>query len=335
MVFQRVFGSCFPPMGRALLVLAALGLTHCGKSPDNSAMQAYSQADEVLLPGEDWEVVSEVHLYSDAPAVNKDGIIYFSDVTAMQTLRVEPDGSISVFDENNGRSQGMMFGADGLLYTCSNREGKFITYAEDGTKSDLYVDKTYPVIGNPKAAPEFCNDLVVTSEGIIYFTDRANRQVLIIRPGKEPEVVASGYRPNGIIMSPDETRLYTTDSTNPRLWAFDIQPDGTLKDAGNIFDRIFTSTDLEGQDIIVDRPGTDGMTVDSEGRVYVGAFTGIHVFNPDGSIVGLIKRPDSFTSNMTFGGPEFNYLYVTGVNRVYRRKLNATGAPYFQRAEAP
>ena len=76
------------------------------------------------------------------------------------------------------------------------------------------------------------------------------------------------------------------------------------------------------------------MTVDSAGRVYVTAFTGIHVYNPDGSIVGLIPRPDAFTSNITLGGPDFNYLYSTGVNKVYKRKLNAQGAPYFLRGPA-
>jgi len=318
---------------RLLAVVAALALTQCSQ-PEEAVMQPYPLADSVLLAGEEWQVISEGHVYTDAPAVEKNGAVYFSDVTGFQTFRENPDGSVEVFDANNGGSQGMMFGADGLLYTCSNREGKFVTYAADGTRTDVYVDQTYPVIGNLNAEPEFCNDLVVSSSGDIYYTDRANRQVLILRPGKVPEVVASGYRPNGIILSPDESTLYTTDSTNPRLWVFTILTDGTLEDRGNVFERISTNTDLNGQSIATDRSGTDGMTVDREGRVYVTAFTGIHVYNPDGSILGLIPRPDAFTSNITFGGPDFNYLYSTGVNKVYKRKMNTAGAPYFLRAAA-
>jgi gluconolactonase len=314
-------------------VLAAAALNGCSQ-PDEATMQPYPLAESVLLPGEEWRVVSEDHVYTDAPAVDRNGAVYFSDVPGFQTYRENPDGSVEVFDADNGGSQGMMFGADGLLYTCSNREGKFITYSADGSTTDLYVDKTYPVIDNSNAEPEFCNDMVITSHGDIYYTDRANRQVLIMRPGQVPDVVASGYRPNGIILSPDESTLYTTDSINPRLWVFTIRPDGTLEDQGNVFDPIYTSVDLNGQPIAKGRPGTDGMTVDSAGRVYVTAFTGIHVYNPDGSIVGLIPRPDAFTSNITLGGPDFNYLYSTGVNKVYKRKLNAQGAPYFLRGPA-
>ena len=316
---------------RLSVVVSALALTQCSQ-PDEPIELVYPLAESVLLPGEEWQFVSGDYLYTDAPAVDENGLVYFSDVTGFQTLRENADGSVSVFDSNNGGSQGMMFGADGLLYTCSNREGKFITYASDGSKTDLYVDKTYPVIGRPNAEPEFCNDIVVTSWGDVYYTDRANRQVLIIRPGQEPEVVASGYRPNGIILSPDETMLYTTDSIDPRLWVFSINADGTLEDKGNVFDRISTSTDLNGQQIAKNRPGTDGMTVDSEGRVYVSAFTGIHVYSPSGKIIGMIPRPDQFTSNLTFGGEGFAYLYSTGVNKTFKRKMNAHGAPYFLRA---
>ena len=74
------------------------------------------------------------------------------------------------------------------------------------------------------------------------------------------------------------------------------------------------------------------MTVDSEGRVYVSAFTGIHVYSPSGKIIGMIPRPDQFTSNLTFGGEGFAYLYSTGVNKTFKRKMNAHGAPYFLRA---
>jgi len=338
---REVFVTGFPMLSttklrlhaglRVSVVVSALALTQCSQ-PDDQIELVYPLAESVLLPGEEWQLISADYLYTDAPAVDQNGLVYFSDVTGFQTLRENPDGSISVFDDSNGGSQGMMFGADGLLYTCSNREGKFIAYAPDGSKTDLYVDKTYPVIGNPSAEPEFCNDMVITSWGDIYYTDRANRQVLIIRPGQEPEVVASGYRPNGIILSPDETVLYTTDSIVPRLWVFAINVDGTLEDKGNVFDRLSTSTDLDGQQITKNRPGTDGMTVDSEGRVYVAAFTGIHVYSPEGKVIGIIPRPGIFTSNLAFGGEGFTYLYSTGPYKTFKRKMNAHGAPYFLRA---
>ena len=126
---------------RLSVVVSALALTQCSQ-PDEPIELVYPLAESVLLPGEEWQFVSGDYLYTDAPAVDENGLVYFSDVTGFQTLRENADGSVSVFDSNNGGSQGMMFGADGLLYTCSNREGKFITYAPDGSKTDLYVDKT-------------------------------------------------------------------------------------------------------------------------------------------------------------------------------------------------
>ena len=123
---------------RVSVVVSALALTQCSQ-PDDQIELVYPLAESVLLPGEEWQLISADYLYTDAPAVDQNGLVYFSDVTGFQTLRENPDGSISVFDDSNGGSQGMMFGADGLLYTCSNREGKFIAYAPDGSKTDLYL----------------------------------------------------------------------------------------------------------------------------------------------------------------------------------------------------
>ena len=220
-----------------------------------------------------------------------------------------------------------MFGADGLLYVCRNREGKFVTYQPDGVRADLYIDKTYPVIGKPNAEPEFCNDIVVTSRGDIYYTDRANRQVLILRPGQEPTVVASGYRPNGIALSTDETRLYTTDSIDHRLWAFAIKPDGSLNVIEDFFEPVYRTTSFGANFRTKGGPGTNGMAVDDDDRVYVTSFVGIIVYGSSGKIEGVIPWPEGFVSNLTFGGPDFDTLYLTGVNKVYKRKMNVTSTP--------
>jgi len=324
----------FKTVVKLSFVLSALALVQCGQpEPATKAPESYPLPQGILLDGEDWQVVGEGYVYTDAPAVDKNGIVYYADVTGFKIMRENADGSLDVFEQDSGASQGMMFGADGVLYVCRNRDGKFVTYT-DGLREDLYIDRTYPVIGNPNAEPEFCNDMVVTSWGDIYYTDRANRQVLIMRPGESPEVVASGYRANGIVLSPDENYLYTTDSVNPRLWAFDIRADGSLKEIQNFFEPVYTTNVLPGGEPVEKaRPGTNGMTVDADGRIYVTSFVGIMVYGDDGKIQGVIPWPKDFVSNMTFGGPDFDYLYVTGIEKVYKRKMNVKGAPYFLNAE--
>ena len=143
-------------------VLSALALVQCGQ-PDASKAVNYSLPEGIMLEDQSWQVVGEGYVYTDSPAVDKDGVLYYADVTGYQIIRENADGSLSVFENNSGGSQGMMFGTDGLLYVCRNREGKFVTYQPDGVRADLYIDKTYPVIGKPNAEPEFCNDIVAVS----------------------------------------------------------------------------------------------------------------------------------------------------------------------------
>jgi len=315
------------------VLVAGLVLTGCGQ-PDKSAAPQVPMPEGILAAEAGWQIVGEGYVFTDGPAVRADGVVFYTDVTNWRIYRENPDGSLTEFADDTGGAQGMMFGPDGRLYVCRNKYGELVVYNEDGSYDVLLAGEPVEVMGNPTAEPEFCNDVVVTSKGLIYYSDRANRQVRLLRPGAaEAEVVASGYRPNGIIMSPDESRLYTTDSLTPRLVAFDVQEDGTLVEIENFFDPILTTTDLQGEKVDAGRPGTNGMTVDAEGRVYVSSFVGIQVFSADGRFLGSIPWPSGFVSNLTFGGPEFDTLYTTGVQKVYKTQTLTKGAPYFLNAE--
>jgi sugar lactone lactonase YvrE len=116
---------------------------------------------------------------------------------------------------------------------------------------------------------EFCNGLVVNSSGDIWFNDRINQQVIHLDASGKHRVVASGFRPNGIILSPDEKILVTTDSNDPKLWAFDVLEDGGLREKPAYFDPVLLGNAPKNKPEMAGRPGTNGMTVDSEGRYYV------------------------------------------------------------------
>ncbi|MGH7129648.1 MAG: SMP-30/gluconolactonase/LRE family protein, partial [Planctomycetaceae bacterium] len=159
--------------------------------------------------------------------------------------------------------------------------------------------------------------------GGIYFTDPPNRQVWHVDPHGKKQVVAKGFRPNGIILWPDEGTLVVTDSEQPHLWAFRVETDGTLSYGEKWYGPLVVPPGRNA-------PGSDGMTVDTDGRLYVATHAGLQIFDTQGRPSGVIAKPqEAFLSNVAFGGPGFQYLYVTCTDKVYRRKVKPTGAPYF------
>lgn len=265
---------------------------------------------QVLIDGEDWELVGEGYQFADGPAVNRDGEVYFSDVRGNTIYRVGLDGQISVFDDQAGGTSGMMFGADDRLYACRNREKKIVVYESDGS-----VETLVEGIG--------CNDIQVTSSGGIYWTDPRSRTVWYRRPDGEVRAVIEGLRTNGIILWPHEGTLVVTDHFEPRLWAYRVEKDGSLSYGAAYYAPLRM---LPGAEI----PRSDGMTVDRDGRLYVATDAGLQMFDTTGRMGGVIHKPQqAFLSNVVFGGPDLSYLYVTCQDKVYRRKTKTAGHPVF------
>lgn len=261
---------------------------------------------QVLLEDEAWELVSEGHRFTEGPAVDKQGNLYFTDVPASKIFRVDSEGEVHVFAEDTGRTNGLMFGPDGRLYGCRMEDRQIVAW-KDGEMQVLAEDVD-------------CNDLVVLSTGEIYFTDPPNRQVWHLAPDGSKQVVAKGFRPNGVIAWADEGTLVVTDSEQPHLWAFRIEKDGSLKFGERYYGPLVVPPGA-------DRPGSDGMTVDSDGRLYVATLAGLQMFDPTGRLGGVIAKPqNAFLSNAVFGGPQFDTLYVTCTDKVYRRKTKVKGA---------
>lgn len=270
---------------------------------------------QVLIDGEEWQLLADGFKYTEGPAVDVEGNVFFTDPPNSRVHRVSVDGKVSVFAEDTKNTSGLMVGPDGRLYGCSRGVKQIVAWAMDGTKS---------VIAD---VPD-CNDLAVSSNGAIWFTDPSSRQVRHISSDGKQTVVAEGFRPNGIILWPDESTLVVTDSDEPHLWAFRIEKDGTLSHK----DRYYMPLQVPGGK---EKPGSDGMTVDAEFRLYVATHAGIQMFDPTGRLGGTIAKPQSkFLSNICFGGPNMGYLYATSADKVYRRKVKPAGAPYILKAAA-
>ena len=173
-----------------------------------------------------------------------------------------------------------------------------------------------------------CNDLVVLQRGG-YFTDPKNKKVWHVDEYGDKRVVDEGIdSPNGLIVSPDQTRLTVADTRGRFLYSFRIQPDGSLAHKQRFG---FVHVPYDGSD-----SGADGMTMDDQGRLYLATRMGVQVFDQLGRCHLIIQKPqDAWLSNVVFAGPNLDTLYATSKDKVYKRKLNAKGVVPWQAAVKP
>jgi gluconolactonase len=282
---------------------------------------------ETVAPDSVWETVAGPYIYSDGPVADQDGNIYFAVTTQNKIYSVTPAGELRLFDEDTALTMGLRFGPAGRLLACRNQDAQIVAYDMQGNREvllqgELTVDKDAP-----DAPAEFCNDLAVNSAGGIWFTDRVNQTVVYLDSSGQARIVASGFRSNGIVLSADEGMLVLTDSYEPRLWAFRVLDNGVLEDLAGFFEPVVLPK-KKSRSKQQARPGTNGMTIDERGRFYVTTFSGIQVYAPDGKSLGLIKTPAGYISSVAFGGEDFEYLYATGRQGIYRIPMLTHGVGY-------
>jgi sugar lactone lactonase YvrE/enterochelin esterase-like enzyme len=260
----------------------------------------------ILDPAHDWEMVSQGHKFTEGPAVDRQGNVFFSDIPNSRIHKISTDGKVSVFKEDTGGANGLMFGPDGRLYACQNGRKRIVAYAPDGTES---------VIAEGMGS----NDLAINSRGEIYFSDPGAKKVWFIdRTGAKRVVVQEGITfPNGVRLSPDHALLDVADYASKWIWSFQVQPDGSLAN-GQAFHRLETE---DGAPV-----GPDGMTLDSEGQLYVATRMGVQICDQAGRVVGIINKPQPGPlANVVFGGADLQTLYVTAGDKVFKRRVRGKG----------
>jgi gluconolactonase len=266
----------------------------------------------ILIPGEDWQLVSEGYTFLEGPAVNAKGEVFFSDVTNSKTYNIARDGRVNQFIADSKKGNGQAFGPDGRLYAVATGEQKVIAYEPDGTAKVI-------------AEGFVGNDIVVAHNGNVYVTNppadnvNAPSNVRLIRPNGEKSIVDTGLKyANGITLSPDQTLLYVADYRSHWVYSYLIQPDGTL-----LYKQRFCWLHVPDTS---DQSNADGMRVDRDGRLYVATAMGIQVCDQAGRVQCIIPTPNRRLSNLSFGGEHFDTLFATCGDRVYKRKLKVVGA---------
>ena len=277
--------------------------------------------NNILVPNEGWQLVSEGYKFTEGPATNSRGEVFFNDVTNSKTYKIALDNKTSEIVADSKRGNGAAFGPDARLYVVASGAQKVLAYDSDG-KSSVIAEG---FVGN---------DIVVASNGNIYVTnppadnENAPSKIWLIRSNGEKQVVDTGLKyANGITLSPDQTLLYVADYRSHWVYSFVIRPDGTLTSKQRFF-WLFTPDTS-------DQSNADGLRVDRDGRLYVATAMGVQVCDQAGRVQCIIPTPNRRLSNLTFGGPGFDTLYATCGDRVYKRKLKVKGAQAWDKPIKP
>ena len=263
-----------------------------------------------LLGDSEWQLVSQGYRFTEGPAANAKGEVFFTDIPNNRIHKIGLDGKVTAFAEDTGGANGLMFGPDGRLYACANGKKNIVAYDESGKETVV-------------AEGLESNDLCVTHNGDLYVTDPGNKQVWLINQNGEKRVVDKGIEfPNGVIPAADQSLLYVCDTRGQFVYSYQIQPDGSLAAK----QRYFHLHEPDGA-----TSGADGMTVDTEGRLYVATALGVQFCDQAGRVNGIISKPQrAWLANVCFGGPNLDELYATCGDKVFKRKLKTKGVLSFQ-----
>lgn len=269
---------------------------------------------QVLIDGEGWQVVSEGHGFTDGLCSDAEGNLYFSDVRSGQVIyKISLDGKVSEFVKDAAGISGLQWGADGKLYACVAR-GRMVVRYDKGGKMEILAKEVRP------------NDLVVTHDGNVYFTQTPEKEIRRIDPNGKMTVVSKDVvtKPNGITLSPDQGTLAVSDYGGKYVWAFRIEKDGSLSYPQNYMTMRTPNGDPEVAK-------GDGMATDTDNRYYVTSAEGLQMYDPTGRMGGVIAKPQNAgLVSAVFAGPELSYLYVACGDKVFRRKTKTKGVLFFQ-----
>ncbi|RAJ26924.1 SMP-30/gluconolactonase/LRE family protein [Pedobacter cryoconitis] len=263
------------------------------------------------------KLISRQFSFTEGPAVDKKGDIYFTDQPNNKIWKYSTEGHLSLFKDSAGRANGLYFDRRGQLLACADEKNEIWSISNDGKITVLLSAVNGKKLNGP-------NDLWADEKGGIYFTDpyyprdywiRKNPEIegqkvyyLPRGKGKKPVVVADDVsKPNGIIGSADGRYLYVADIERNKTYRYNIEPNGKLS----------------GQKLVIDQ-GSDGMTLDNQGNIYLTG-KGVSIYNPAGILIGYIEVKEPWTANVCFGGKDRTDLFITASTAIYRLPMRTKG----------
>lgn len=276
-----------------------------------------ADSNSIVAQNEELVLLADGFVFTEGPAVDKNGNVFFTDQPNNQIVKWDAETKkLTVFSSDAGRSNGMYFDAQGNLITCADMDNQLWQFDEKGNHTLIYEDQ--------EKAHNGPNDLWLDKKGGIYFTDplyvrnywtregvskRNGQHVYYLSSDRKKIITVDNHltQPNGIVGTADGKKLYVADIGANKTYVYAIQEDATLKDR-----QLFCAM------------GSDGMTVDNQGNVYLTG-NGVFVFDSSGKQIAHIPVPESWTANVCFGGKNRDLLFITAMDSVYGLKMNVTG----------
>jgi gluconolactonase len=270
---------------------------------------------KIIAPGATLQKLAGDFQFTEGPACDDQGSVFFTDQPNDRILKWSTEGKLSTFMQPCGRANGLSFDRQGNLWACADEKNELWRIAPDGKATVVVKDYQGKLLNGP-------NDVWIRPAGGLYFTDPYYKRPYWKRGPKEIDecvyflaadgktlvrVIDDFKQPNGIIGTPDGKTLYVADIGAHKTYRYAIQPDGSLKDK-----KLFCEL------------GSDGMTIDNEGNVYLTG-KGVTVFDASGSQIEQIEVAEPWTANVCFGGKDRQTLFITASKNFYGLQMRVKG----------
>jgi gluconolactonase len=285
--------------------------------------QTSQPENPIAAPGATLQRLPHDFSFTEGPAADKDGNIFFTDQPNDSIWKYDTDGNLSLWMKPAGRANGLCFDNAGNLIACADNKNELWSISPDKQITVLLKDNAGKLLNGP-------NDIWVIPEGGpiagMYITDpfykrdywsRGSKEyggefVFFLSPdaggGKNLKPVATDLQqPNGIVGTPDGKNLYVADIKAKKTYSYSIQPDGSLADK-----KLFCNL------------GSDGMTIDSDGNLYLTG-NGVTIFDKTGKQIGHININEKWTANICFGGKDKSTLFITASKSAYTLQTKVHG----------
>jgi len=299
----------------SLLAVLALGITGVAKEKatrEKPAKKEAAQSKSLVAAGAEVKKLAGDFQFTEGPAGDAEGNVYFSDIPNNRILKWSLDGKLSTFLENSGGANGLYFDKDGNLLACQGTARRLVSISPKGEVTVLAEQYNGKKFNSP-------NDLWIDPKGGVYFSDpryggredmeQDGEHVYYLTPDRKKviRVISDMVRPNGLIGTPNGRRLYVADAGAGKTYGYRINEDGTLSNK-----QLFAEQ------------GSDGMTIDNRGNMYLTS-KAVTVYNRRGEKVAEIQVPEG-PANVTFGGKDNQILFITARTSLYAVPMEVRGA---------
>jgi len=279
---------------------------------------AQIRPSKLIAEGASLQQVSKQFKFTEGPAVDKKGNIFFTDQPNDKIWKYEYDinGKLSLYMEKTGRSNGLYFDKKGNLIACADEKNELWSISPKGSVTVLMDGFEGKKLNGP-------NDLWISPKGAIYFTDPyyqrdywerkkpdiVKQNVYFLPKGKKEPILLDDdlKQPNGIVGTPDGKYLYVADIRDQKTYKYEINRNGSLSNR-----QLFVSQ------------GSDGMALDEQGNLYLSG-RGITIYDPKGTKIETIAVPSNWVGNLCFGGKNRNILFITASESIYTLQMQVKG----------